>query len=1381
MGSAPELPEDAIELAEAWQAWNDAPTDAEKEFAYRTMAATYRQGHLLRAGEIVADRYQVRRAMSDGALASRWAARDLIHDRPVSLEVLQARFVPVPGLVEAFHEAGKPVPDETTDDAVLHAVRPIDEGGEWEGFHWIATDAAGVPLTEARERLDAIDMRQTLLDVGDALHGAHQQGRAHGALDPAHVVVADDGQARLGGFGMVPPAFAGTPMAAPESAAPNFEPTAATDRYSFAMLVVWTQLGEIPYWAMRDPERLLQETSWTRPLKEALAASWALDPLARPDELVDLLRALRGDADNVRALARRAVEHERWPTALGHYRQLLALTRGDADVRVDLAICLARAGQDRQAMDQLLACLRTPGLKRDEEAIAELLDLARASTDPDDVQKAIDALSERANAEGAQKDVITLHIARLADGSAAVAAWERAMASHTSRPQAEESLRELVRIAARDNDWGAFVHWGGQLVDFEPSEAAGRLAFRVGEACQTHLRDPNGALFWLTRAKDEGYDHADLHQLIEVLQVERGDWDELADVLEHKALDADDAVERVVTLRRAARILRRAGRQPDRAAALYERLLEDRENDGEARWFLARHARAAGDIDAEREHLQHLDPVGSDLSPSLRVEAGLRLAILLRDHDHDEAEQLTRRLLVEFPDHTGALRLAVAMHRDGGRHEEIHPLLLRLASIHQAPSENWAQVMLARAELMWRYGEVQASFLLAEEVAERLPNHLGAAWGMSRCMLAGHGLRDELGVDLSTAPFTPHEALARLLDLLIDLDALKAFVDLDPLGEPVARSPLEKAAAAVDRLLAHGAVDGPLFDRLTELCPERIDAIRLVERLWEPGGVAGSFPIARTYAWNRVPLPEGEDVQRKLLPGRVPSPLWQAPRDALDMEPLLVASSRSALPEEGGPASLMPHVPAENQDLVVIVQPGGVQQLLTVAPFEALSIGSGDDDTLQVEGLPPGHVSGVRVAGRMYLTGEGLTVKGRPVTEVRLAAGVNFAVRDIPVAVMDAVDAEGLAGDDLTDFLDEVEDSEVLYEDEGPTFFDEPPPVDVLALVRVPPVAEDHEGEPLSYLVPLVEDRTELPDGALLEQEEDGLRLTHGTVSRFVVVDETFGLDGVDYTVVRIEPNPPNPGQGEEADLVPALVLDDGSPMGAVVIVDGPKKIGRARDVQVQIRNDAKVSRVHATVEPRDDGVYIVDHGASNGTYVGEDRIVGERLLRSGDRLIIGDTILEYRMWADERAAEEPELADGADTLMGATIRAASAELSIEEGCRRLDVANRALGAMLKAVDAQDGAGAGRAELQLIADASPRRFKPLFKDVEVQRTGLPVMPVLFNTALLATTAQRAVLSSGLQDLIERAVQRFGDLVEGEASERMLEAVAKTNYRKHLRL
>ena len=321
-----------------------------------------------------------------------------------------------------------------------------------------------------------------------------------------------------------------------------------------------------------------------------------------------------------------------------------------------------------------------------------------------------------------------------------------------------------------------------------------------------------------------------------------------------------------------------------------------------------------------------------------------------------------------------------------------------------------------------------------------------------------------------------------------------------------------------------------------------------------------------------------------------------------------------------------------------------------------------------------------------------------------------------------------------------------------------------------------------SFLVPLVESITQLPDGAILEQEEDGLRLTHGDVSRFVVPGETFALDEVAYTVVRIQSDPPNPPASEGADLMPALILDDGSPMGAVILVDAKKTIGRAREVNIQIRNDAKVSRVHATIEPRANGVYVLDHGASNGTYVGEDRVTGERLLRPGDRLIIGDTLLEFRMWADERDESEPSQADiAADTLMGATLRAASAPLSIEEGRRRLDVANRALGAMLRTIDAQDGAGAGRAELQILADVAPRRFKPIFERVEVQRTGLPVMPVLFNTAQLAPTAQRAVLSSGLQDLVERAVQRFGDLVDPETAEQMLEAVARTNYRKYLRL
>ena len=1363
-------------LVDAWRAWHEAPDDDDATATYREAAGALRAGPLPVAGEIVADRYQLTAHRADGELCARWAAVDLHDEGDVYVEILHSRFLAVPGVAERFHEAA-----QTQAELDAEGVAPVRQAGDvWEGFHWVATDRVGRPLSDALADLDPTARRQVLLDVGEAVSACHEAGVFHGALGPDNVLVDAQGAAAITGIGHRSPVFTGSLFAAPESANPAFEPTAAADRYALAMLVAWVELdGELPYWAMRDPVGLLGEFVPPDPLARALEASWALKAEERPEGIGDLVRCLRGDADQVRALADRAVEAERWDAALGHYRQLLALTRGDADVRADLAVCLARSGKEDQAVDQLFAALRSRGLKQEQRVIDELRRIIEPSGE---LEPLIDALEERALQDGVRADLLMLEAARLRERrtDGAVAAWEQALHHHRHRDQAQEALRHLVRHTSDQGDWVAFVNWGRQLVGYEPEATRARLAFRVGEAYQTQLRNPNGALLWLRRALDEGYDDPDLHAMLEALQSERGDWNELLEMLLGRADETETPDERVATRRRAARVARRAVDDPDKAAGLYRQLLDDAGDDSEAWLYLAHRARDAADPEAEREALEALMPMGrDDLSPHQRVDAALRLAILWRAADElGDALSLTARILDEAPGHSGALALRIALLRDRGRHQEALPLLDRMATSAPAGTDPWVQGLLGLSELLWRYGEVVQSYRLAEDVLRMRPHHGPAHWACARATLAPSPLRDELGTDLSHTHFTPQEALARLLDLLIDVDALHAYADTDRLGPPLGRTSLERAACAVDRLCAHDAVDEVLFTRLTELCPEQAEAIRLVERLWEPAASPSAFPIGLTYSWQRVP-PSDDDVQREVLSGPQPAGVWQGILGEADLDTLLVASERGSAPAADPSAPVAAPTALEPDALALVVHPGDVRQVvLRLAGLDRVSIGGDLDDTVFLDGVPASQVLVERLGDHYYASGEGLTIDGAPDADRRLREGLLLQVEGVPVRVVGESEADELAGDDLTDFLDEVEDSEVLVEEEeAPTLFEMLPDDVPTALVYA---REDEE-----FLLPLVDEITDLPDGATLRREEDGWRLTHGPMSRFVVPGEHFTLDSLTYTVTRVESVAPEIAPPPQDELVPSLIMDDGTLLGKVIALQtGLTTIGRGRSVDIKIRNDAKVSRKHATLEVRSpDDVVVIDHGSSNGTFVDEHPVDGTAVIRPGQTLQVGDTMFEFRLRADERDDDEPDETSGKDTLMGSTsLRAAQARLSLADGRARLEVANRALGAMLATLDAQDGAGAGRAELQLLLDVAPRRFKPIFQGVDVKRTGLPELRVLFNVATCSEASQRATLVGGLLDLIERTAQRFADLIddEGEADE-MLEAVARTNYRKHLRI
>jgi pSer/pThr/pTyr-binding forkhead associated (FHA) protein len=85
-----------------------------------------------------------------------------------------------------------------------------------------------------------------------------------------------------------------------------------------------------------------------------------------------------------------------------------------------------------------------------------------------------------------------------------------------------------------------------------------------------------------------------------------------------------------------------------------------------------------------------------------------------------------------------------------------------------------------------------------------------------------------------------------------------------------------------------------------------------------------------------------------------------------------------------------------------------------------------------------------------------------------------------------------------------------------------------------------------------------------------------------------------------------------------------GKNVGQELLVPGPKFfVGRAEDCQLRPRSDL-ISRHHCVLLIEDDFVAVRDFGSKNGTLVNDQRIMGERELKSGDKLVIGP--LEFQV-----------------------------------------------------------------------------------------------------------------------------------------------------------
>jgi hypothetical protein len=98
-------------------------------------------------------------------------------------------------------------------------------------------------------------------------------------------------------------------------------------------------------------------------------------------------------------------------------------------------------------------------------------------------------------------------------------------------------------------------------------------------------------------------------------------------------------------------------------------------------------------------------------------------------------------------------------------------------------------------------------------------------------------------------------------------------------------------------------------------------------------------------------------------------------------------------------------------------------------------------------------------------------------------------------------------------------------------------------------------------------------------------------------------------------------GKGPPAELVAVEPADQAGrryPLGDEITV------GRAAGCQVTV-DDTYVSQLHARVFSRDGQVMVEDLGSTNGTYLNRSKVSGPMVMQKGDRLQIGNTVLEVR------------------------------------------------------------------------------------------------------------------------------------------------------------
>ena len=91
------------------------------------------------------------------------------------------------------------------------------------------------------------------------------------------------------------------------------------------------------------------------------------------------------------------------------------------------------------------------------------------------------------------------------------------------------------------------------------------------------------------------------------------------------------------------------------------------------------------------------------------------------------------------------------------------------------------------------------------------------------------------------------------------------------------------------------------------------------------------------------------------------------------------------------------------------------------------------------------------------------------------------------------------------------------------------------------------------------------------------------------------------------------------------VVVSPETERGRTFPIDGDVTIGRGGGCAVPLGFDTFVSQVHARALDRDGTLWVEDAGSTNGTLVNDERITESTKLRKGDRVQVGETVLEVQ------------------------------------------------------------------------------------------------------------------------------------------------------------
>lgn len=215
------------------------------------------EGLFERVAGLLSDRYELQRALGEGATAQVFLARDLKHGRLVAIKVLRPELAAAIGAERFLREIR--VAAQLNHPHVL----PLHDSGEADGLlYYVMPHVEGATLGEEARRAGPLSVERALQwgrHIAEALGHAHERGVVHRDVKPDNVLLVE-GEAVVADFGLAHSdavndlattqvgATLGTPSyMSPEQARSDVEIDARTDVYSLGCVLFELLAGRPPF------------------------------------------------------------------------------------------------------------------------------------------------------------------------------------------------------------------------------------------------------------------------------------------------------------------------------------------------------------------------------------------------------------------------------------------------------------------------------------------------------------------------------------------------------------------------------------------------------------------------------------------------------------------------------------------------------------------------------------------------------------------------------------------------------------------------------------------------------------------------------------------------------------------------------------------------------------------------------------------------------------------------------------------------------------------------------------------------------------------------------------------------------------------------------